>query len=121
MNGQEPRRPDASGPATPVGVAAPEPTVEAPPASEPTAHGGEVLPGWYRTAAAISWRFLAVVAAAGAVVYALVHLRVVVLPIIVALLVSTLLLPVVRWLKAHGAPDALAAAGSMLGAFLLIA
>ena len=57
--------------------------------------------GWYRTAAAASWRFLVIVAAAGALVYALVYLRVVVLPIIIALLVSTLLLPVVRWLKSR--------------------
>src|SRR3954469_15455852 len=83
-------------------------------------HGAQALPGWYRTAAAASWRFVAIVAAVAAVAYALVVLRVVVLPIIVALLVSTLLLPVVRWLKGRGVPDALAAAGSMLGAFLLI-
>jgi predicted PurR-regulated permease PerM len=78
------------------------------------------MPGWYRTAAAISWRFLVVVAAVAVVVYALVHLRVVVLPIILALLASTLLLPVVRWLKGRGVPDGLAAAGAMLAAFLLL-
>ncbi|HEX5781931.1 MAG TPA: hypothetical protein VFX80_08415, partial [Solirubrobacteraceae bacterium] len=54
--------------------------------------GEEALPGWYRTAAAASWRFLAIVGAVVAIVYALVHLRVVVLPVIVALLASTLLL-----------------------------
>jgi predicted PurR-regulated permease PerM len=43
-----------------------------------------------------------------------------VLPIIVALLASTLLLPVVRWLKARGMPDALAAAAAMLAATLLV-
>jgi predicted PurR-regulated permease PerM len=119
MSDEEPRPPEVAEP-----VAA-RPAVakmsEAPPPLERNEHGDAALPGWYRTAAAASWRFLAIVAAAGAVVYALVHLRVVVLPIIVALLVSTLLLPAVRWLKRHGAPDALAAAGSMLGALLLIA
>jgi predicted PurR-regulated permease PerM len=84
-------------------------------------HGDDALPGWYRTAAAASWRFLVIVGAAAAVLWALVHLRVVVLPIIVALLASTLLLPVVRWLKARGAPDALAAAAAMLAAFLIVA
>ena len=78
------------------------------------------IPLWYRTAAAISWRFLVIVAAAGAVIYGLVFLRVVVLPIIIALLASTLLLPAVRWLKARNVPDALAAAGSMLAAFLVL-
>ena len=78
------------------------------------------MPRWYRTSAAISWRFLVIVAAAAVVIYALVHLRVVVLPIILALLASTLLLPVVRWLKGRGVPDGLAAAGAMLAAFLLL-
>ena len=78
------------------------------------------IPLWYRTTAAISWRFLVIIGAAAAVIYALHYLRVVVLPIIIALLASTLLLPVVRWLKTKNVPDALAAAGSMLAAFLLL-
>ena len=80
----------------------------------------EALPAWYRTAAAASWRFLAIAAAIAVIVYALVHLRVVVLPIIVALLASTLLLPLVRWLKERNAPDALAAAAAMIAAVLLL-
>jgi predicted PurR-regulated permease PerM len=78
------------------------------------------LPLWYRTAAAISWRLLVIIAAAGALIYTLHFLRVVVLPIIVALLVSTLLLPVVRWLKTRKVPDALAASGTMIAAFLVL-
>ena len=112
------------------GPAAPEPVgpspaasavaVESPAVRERVGHGEDALPGWYRTAGAASWRFLAIVAAVGAVAYALVYLRVVVLPIIIALLVSTLLLPVVRWLKGRGVPDSLAAGGAMLGAVLVI-
>ena len=79
------------------------------------------MPGWYRTAAAGSWRFLVIAAAVYVVLYALVQLRVIVLPIILALFASTLLLPVVRWLKAHGVPEALAAALAMLIAFLVLA
>src|SRR5829696_1819307 len=89
---------------------------EAPPRSA----GGEALPGWYRTAAAASWRFVAIVAALGLLVYALVYLRVVVLPVIVALLASTLLLPLVRWMKLRGVPDGLAAAGAMIAAIVVI-
>src|SRR4051794_24566516 len=80
-----------------------------------------VIPHWYRTAAGISWRFLVIVGAAAATIYALHYMRVVVLPIIIALLASTLLLPLVRWLKSRNVPDALAAAGSMLAAFLVLA
>src|SRR4051794_29953540 len=99
--------------------------VAAPPASVRTAgsrpHGDAAMPGWYRTAGAVSWRFLAIAAAAYVVVYVLVHLRVIVLPIIVAVLASTLLLPIVSWLKRHGVPDALAAALAMLAAVLALA
>ena len=44
-----------------------------------------------------------------------------VLPIIVALLASTLLLPLVRWLKRHGVPDALAAAVDVAAVLVLAA
>jgi predicted PurR-regulated permease PerM len=84
-------------------------------------HGDAAMPGWYRTAAAGSWRFVAIAAAVYLVMYSLVHLRVIVLPIIVALLASTLLLPLTRWLKQHRVPDAAAAALSMLSAFALLA
>jgi len=83
-------------------------------------HGDAALPGWYRTAGAASWRFVAIAAAVYAVAYALVQLRVIVLPIIVALLVSTLLLPLARWFKRR-LPDGLAAAAAMLAAFLVFA
>jgi predicted PurR-regulated permease PerM len=84
-------------------------------------HGSAALPGWYRTAAAASWRFLAITAAVVAVMYALVQLRVIVLPVVVALLVSTLLAPVVRRLRGKGVSDALAAATAMIGAILVMA
>jgi predicted PurR-regulated permease PerM len=87
----------------------------------PRPHGDAAMPGWYRTAAAASWRFLAIAGAVYAVMYALVHLRVIVLPIIVALLASTLLLPIVRWLKSRRVPDGLAAALAMLAAILALA
>src|SRR3954451_24066389 len=78
------------------------------------------MPGWYRTAAAGSWRFLVIAAAVYVVLYALVQLRVIVLPIIVAVLASTLLLPVVRWLQRHGVPAGLAAAIAMVAAALAL-
>ena len=84
-------------------------------------HGDAAMPGWYRTAGATSWRFLAIAGAVSVVVYALVHLRVIVIPIIVAVLASTLLLPIVSWLKRHRVPDGLAAALAMLAAALALA
>jgi len=93
---------------------------EAAPERRERVHGDAALPGWYLTAAAASWRFLAIVAVGAVVVYALVHLRIVVLPIIVAILASTLLLPFVRWLRGRGFPDGLAAAAAMLAGLLLV-
>jgi predicted PurR-regulated permease PerM len=84
-------------------------------------HGDAALPGWYRTTAAASWRLLVILGAVAAIVYALVFLRVVVLPIIIAILASTLLLPVVHFLKRKRWPPGLAAAAAMVGAFLILA
>src|SRR4051794_38694039 len=112
-------QPAVTGPAKPSSRASAGP-VESPAPPDQARPGGDALPGWYRTAASASWRFLVIVAAVGAIAYGLVYLRVVVLPIIIALLVSTLLLTVVRWLKGRRVPDALAAAGAMLAAVLLI-
>ena len=79
------------------------------------------VPGWLRSGAAIAWRLLAVVAAIALTAYVLGYLRIVVLPIIVALLVSTVLRPPTRWLTRHRFPDGAAAATSLLGAIALLA
>src|SRR6266540_4018316 len=56
-------------------------------------------PGWLSRSAAVSWRLLVVAAAIGVVGFLLVYLRLVVLPVIVALFLSTLLAPPARWLR----------------------
>jgi predicted PurR-regulated permease PerM len=80
--------------------------------------GRDAVPPWLRTAGAVSWRLLAL----GAVVYAVLHLfallRVVVLPIIIAVLVTTLLSPIVTALRGRGLGPSAATAVTMLGAAL---
>jgi putative heme transporter len=71
--------------------------------------------------AAWSWRLLVVGAAAGLVVYLLVLLRVVVLPVILALFLATLLVPLVKWLEAHGWPHLGAVLAVFAAAVLAIA
>lgn len=71
------------------------------------------------TAAAISWRSLVVAAAVLAAVYALVRLRLVVLPVIVALFVTTLLRPPAQWLWGRGVPRLAATFGVLLGSIVL--
>lgn len=85
-----------------------------PPAASPA-------PAWLRASSDIAVRCFALAFCVVALVYALGILRVVVLPVIVALLFTTLLLPPARWLRGRGLPDGLAAAFALLGAVLLLA
>jgi putative heme transporter len=78
----------------------------------------EVPPSLER-AAAISWRVLVVVAAVAAVVFALVLLRVIVLPVIAALFLATLLVPLANRLRARGWGP-LAATWTVFGSSLLV-
>jgi putative heme transporter len=80
----------------------------------------EVPPALARLAA-WSWRLLVVVLAAGLVLYLLILLRVVVLPVIVALFLATLLVPMVRWLEARGWRHLPAVLTVFLGALLALA
>jgi predicted PurR-regulated permease PerM len=76
------------------------------------------VPGGLDTAAAWAWRILVVAAAVLALGYLLVTLRLVVLPIIVATLISTALIPPTRWLRDRGWPR-LASAGAVFVGFLV--
>lgn len=58
--------------------------------------------------AGLSWKFLLVAAATYLLLYLLVALRVVVLPVIIAMLAATLMVPPVTWLCRHGWPKLLA-------------
>jgi predicted PurR-regulated permease PerM len=77
-------------------------------------------PRWLRAAADWGWRLLVVAAAVYVLVIALAHLRVVVLPIIIALLLTSLLLPLVRQLRKRGVPDGAAAGLVMVSGIALI-
>lgn len=77
------------------------------------------VPPFLARAAAISWRFVAVVVAAAIVVTVLVRLRVVVLPIVVSLFVATLLMPIADRLRSWGLRPALAAWITMASAVVV--
>jgi len=104
------RRPDqaAAAPARPIAAAPPR---------DPA---GPLAPAWLRASSEWTWRLLLVGFGIVALVYALGVLQVVVLPVIIALLVTTLLLPPKRWLTHRGMGDALATSLTMLGAFVLL-
>lgn len=93
------------------------------PSAAPTAprEADDPVPRWLRSGAAIAWRLLALAAGIALMAYVLGYLRLVVLPVIVALLVSTVLRPPTRWLTRHRFSDAAAAASVLLGAIALLA
>jgi len=62
------------------------------------------VPPALRRLAAWSWRLLVVLTAAGLVLYLLIQLKVIVVPVIVALFLATLLVPLVSWLERRGWP-----------------
>ncbi len=78
-------------------------------------------PATLRLLADYTWRL--VVIAIGLVLAAMVlaRLRIVVLPLILALLLTTLLAPAMSWLRSHGSPRLAGAWATMLGALVLLA
>lgn len=98
----------------PVGPVEAEPT-----AAEQSIDEG--VPRGVRTAAAWAWRFLVLAAAAYLLVWALARLRVVVIPLAIALLLAALLQPSVTALRNRGVPRALAAAVVLVGGLAAVA
>lgn len=77
--------------------------------------------GGFARAAQTSLRFLLIVAAAVVIVYALIQLRLVVLPVVGAILIATVLVPVARRLHGFGLPPTVATLATMFGGAALIA
>jgi predicted PurR-regulated permease PerM len=73
-----------------------------------------------RKTAAWSWRLLVILAAAFALLWVIQKLEIIVVPVLVALLLSALLLPVVDWLDQRGLPRGGAVALVLLGGFAIL-
>ncbi len=74
-----------------------------------------------RDAAAIAWRVLIVAAAVAGAAYLLATLRLVFLPVVVALLLATLLTQPTAWLRRRGWPNTIATLAVLASAVLLLA
>ncbi len=79
------------------------------------------VPAWLDRAASLSWRALVVGAAVYVLVVAFGRLRVVVVPLIVALFLSTVLVPPAQWLRKRGWPPLAATWAVFLGGLLVVA
>lgn len=88
--------------------------------NEPTDRG-EVIAADGRTAAAWALRFIIIVAATAILLYLLKFVWMGLLPIFLALIVSTVLWPPVRWLRSKKLPAALATFAVIIGFFGIIA
>lgn len=73
------------------------------------------MPYPFRVAAAVCWRFLAVVGALTVIGYVLVQLRVVAIALAIALLLTAGLVPLVEWLTRRRVPRGLATAVVVVG------
>src|SRR5918994_5042741 len=85
-----------------------------------SSHTRPDVPPVLRRLAAWSWRLLVVLTAVGLVLYLLILLKVVVVPVIVALFLATLLVPLVSWLQARGWKHLPAVLTVFAGAVLLL-
>ena len=65
-------------------------------------------------AAAWAWRFIVIVVAMLAILWTLQHFAVVVMPVVIALFISALVLPLVDWLERRGVKRGIAAFGTVL-------
>jgi len=80
----------------------------------------ENIPASIRLAGAWSWRLLAVAGAAAVFIFLIIQLRLIVIPLLVAVLLSALLVPFVGFLVRHRWPKGLAIAFALLGTLAVV-
>jgi len=80
----------------------------------------ETVPRGLRIAAAYAWRILLVAGLAALIVFLVIQFRYIVVPILVAVLISALLVPFSAFLQRHGWPKWLAVAVALLGTIAVI-
>ncbi|SDJ90854.1 Predicted PurR-regulated permease PerM [Cryobacterium psychrotolerans] len=85
-------------------------------------HNGvdENIPPGIRLAGAWSWRLLAIAGAAAVLIFLIIQLRLIVIPLLVAVLVSALLVPFVSFLVRHRWPRGLSVALALLGTLAVV-
>lgn len=85
------------------------------------AHDLDFVPFGVRIAAAWSWRLLLIVAGGAVAIWAIVQIRLVVIPVVVALLIASLLRPAVQRMQRHGVNVWAAVAVTMIAFIAVVA
>src|SRR6188474_666096 len=80
----------------------------------------ESIPHGLRVATAYSWRFLVVAAAIGVAIWLVIQLKLLVIPLMVAILIAALLWPVFTWMLRHHVPRWLAIVISVVGTIAIV-
>lgn len=88
--------------------------------AEVSAAASSEVPPALDVVAGYAWRLIVLAIAAGLVALSVARLWLVVLPIVVALFLATVLVPIVAWLRRRGVPSLVATWVTMFGAILLV-
>ena len=83
--------------------------------------GGSPLPPGMVLAGAWAWRILAIVAVLAVIVYCLSQITIIVIPLMIAVLISALLVPFSSFLQAHGWPKWVAIVVTLLVVLVILA
>ncbi|SDH04003.1 AI-2E family transporter [Microbacterium pygmaeum] len=78
------------------------------------------VPRGLRVATAYSWRFLVVAAAVGVLIWLNIQLKLLVIPLMIAILITALLWPVFAWMLRHRVPRWLAITISVIGTLAIV-
>src|SRR5918993_2154176 len=78
------------------------------------------IPNGLRVATAYSWRFLIIAAAVGVGIWLVIQLKLLVIPLLVAILISALLWPAFGWMLRHRFPRWLAIVISVVGTLAIV-
>lgn len=81
---------------------------------------GQSVPRGLGMATAYAWRFLVLAAAAGVAIWLVIQLKLLVIPLLIAILVSALLWPAFSWMLRHRWPRWLAIVLSVLGTIAVV-
>jgi putative heme transporter len=99
---------------------APEPAQPDGAPTDPDTALASAIPIGVRIAGAWSWRVIGVIALIGVFVWLIIQLHIVVVPVLVAALLSGLLTPIKNWLVRHRMPKGLAVVITFLGMLVVI-
>ena len=80
----------------------------------------ESIPRGFRLATAYAWRFVVIAAAVAVLVWLVIQLKLLVIPLLVALLVAALMWPAFTWMLRHRFPHWLALVVSVVGALAIV-